>query len=92
MALAWIKGPTSQLKPKSKSVIHLPGPITSVECNVGATEGRDVPERGRPGSLRLDGLARACVEVKQPTPTLGGDQERPGEGGGQTATSLGRPA
>ena len=92
MALAWIKGPTSQLKPKSKSVIHLPGPITSVECNVGATEGRDVPERGRPATLRPVGLAHARVKAMQPTPTLRGDQERPGEGGGQMATSLGRPA
>ena len=72
-------------------MIHLPGQITSVECNVGAAEGRDVPGRGRPASLRPAGLAHAHVEVKQPTPTPGEDQERPGEGGSQMATSLGQP-
>ena len=64
-ALAWIQGPTSQLKFKCKSVIHLPGQITRVECNVGAAEARDVPERGRAASLRPAGLAHARVEVKQ---------------------------
>jgi hypothetical protein len=91
-SLAWIKRPTSQLKPTCKSVIHLSGQIISMECNVGTTEDRDVSERGPPASGRPASLARARVKAKQPTPTPWGDQERPEEGGGQMATSPGRPA
>ena len=71
-----------------------PPPLTNHKrgMQVGATEGRDVPERGQPASLRPVGLARARVKAMQPTPTPGGDQERPGEDGGLMATSLGRLA
>ena len=43
-----IKGPTTQWELASKSVIQHPKVITSVECNIGITEGRDVLEGGRP--------------------------------------------
>ena len=43
-----IKGPTIQRKPMSKSAIHLPGRSQASTCNVGATEGREEPEGGRP--------------------------------------------
>ena len=46
--------------------------------------------RERPVGLPQAGLARARVKAMQPTPTPGGDQERPGEDGGLMATSLGR--
>ena len=60
--------------------------------NVGATEGRDGPEGGRPASPRPAGLARATVEATQLSPTPGEDLKHPGEGGGHVATPLGRPA
>ena len=43
-----IKGPTTQCKDMSKSAIHLPGRSQAYECNVGAMEGREEPDGGRP--------------------------------------------
>jgi len=43
-----IKGPTIQRKDLSKSAIHLPGRSQAPTSNVGATEGREEPEGGRP--------------------------------------------
>jgi len=57
--------------------------------DVGATEGRGAPEGGRPAYPRAAGLVTVCVKTKQLSPTPGMNQERPGEGGGQTATILG---
>ena len=87
-----IKGPTIQCKDMSKSAIHLPGIPQVYDCNVGATKGREEPEGGWPASPRPAGLARACVQSKQATPTSWSDHRRPGEGGGQMATSPCRPA
>ena len=84
-----IKGPTTQCKLVSKSPIHLPGRSQAYKCNIGATEGREEPEGGRPRSA---GLARARVEAKQTPPTPGEDQKCLGDGGGQMATSPGQLA
>jgi hypothetical protein len=43
-----IKGPTIQRKDLSKSAIHLPGRSQASTSNVGAIEGREEPEGGRP--------------------------------------------
>jgi len=51
-----IKGPTIQRKDLSKSAIHLPGRSQASTSNVGATEGREEPEGGRPASPRPAGL------------------------------------
>ena len=51
-----IKGPTTQCKDMSKSAIHLPGRSQASTSNVGATEGREEPEGGRPASPRPAGL------------------------------------
>jgi hypothetical protein len=76
----------------SRSPIHLPGRSLVYKYNVGAMEGQDVPEGGRPASPRPAGLARARIEVKQLTPTPGEDQKGPGEGSGQMVASPGRLA
>ena len=65
-ALALIQRPTRQPKIKRESVIHFSGESTNVECDVGATEGRDGREGGRPASPRPTGLAHARVDQKQP--------------------------
>ena len=87
-----IKGPTIQCKDMSKSAIHLPGRSQAYDCNIGATEGRKEPEGGRLVSPRPAGLARAGVEATHLSLTLGEHLRHPGEGGGQMATSPGRPA
>ena len=76
----------------SKSAIHLLGRPQVYIRNVGAMEGRGEPEGGWPVSPRLAGLARASVATTQLPPTSGEDLKHPGEGGGQMATSPGRPA
>ena len=65
-----IKGPTTQCKVVSKSSIHLPGRSQAYKCNVGATEGREEPEGGRPASPRQASLARARVHLKQLSTTF----------------------
>jgi hypothetical protein len=87
-----IKGPNTHCKVMSMSSIHLPGRSQASTCNVGATEGREEPEGGRPASPRLAGLAHASVAPTQLSPTPGDDLKRSGEGGGHMATPLGRPA
>jgi len=51
-----IKGPTIQRKAMSKSAIHTVEQSQASTSNVGATEGRDGPEEGRPASPRPTSL------------------------------------
>ena len=76
----------------SKSAIHLLGRSQAYIRNIGAMESRGEPEGGRPVSPRLAGLARASVATTQLPPISREDLKHPGEGGGQMATPLGRPA
>ena len=87
-----IKGPTIQCKDTSKSAIHFPGRSQASTYNVGAMEDRGEPVGGRPASPRPARLARAGVEATQLSLTPGEHLRCPGEGGGQMATSPGRPA
>ena len=84
-----IKGPTIQHKATSKSAIHLPGRSQAYKCNIGATEGREELEGGRPASPRPAVLARASIAATQLSPTPGDDLKRPGEGGGHTPRPAG---
>jgi hypothetical protein len=60
--------------------------LQAYKCNVGATEGQEKQEGGRPA-----GLALSASKPSNWSPTPGVNQERPEVGGGHVATPLGRP-